>query len=330
MAGSSIAAPSAAPWVTDFLNAAYFARADEERDLDDLRLAQCILATRWALHAPRRLGARNLPAFHRAFGAARLRQEGRLDRESLLAGGGELVGDWFPDAYADSRRRAHGVAFASIAARREFDPALRQRHSALGPLTPPTCPEGEREWETYDPVALPDPDAALAFVRDPARWPDFGSELGRFTAVRAGGLDGQTFEIEINVQPMPRLPIFTRGYVTCTEVHRAGRSLERRVAELAVHIDVLPADASPLALVVLTTHHGHFLGRALSHLLVFESAGRAFIRDVGCWDPLPWHLRKGYEHGGQDAQVAFWGPQPPRRSMLAQLAVVSTAQGSAS
>ena len=39
MAGSSIAAPGAIAWVTDFLNAAYYARADDERDVDDLRLA---------------------------------------------------------------------------------------------------------------------------------------------------------------------------------------------------------------------------------------------------------------------------------------------------
>ena len=31
MAGSSIAAPSAAGWVTDFLNAAYFARREADR-----------------------------------------------------------------------------------------------------------------------------------------------------------------------------------------------------------------------------------------------------------------------------------------------------------
>ena len=40
MAGSSIAAPDAAGWVTDFLNAAYYRRAaSDERDVDDLRLA---------------------------------------------------------------------------------------------------------------------------------------------------------------------------------------------------------------------------------------------------------------------------------------------------
>lgn len=41
MAGSSIAGRDAAFWVTDFLNAAYYRRAAEERDVDDLRLMIC-------------------------------------------------------------------------------------------------------------------------------------------------------------------------------------------------------------------------------------------------------------------------------------------------
>ena len=38
-AGSALAAPDAAGWVTDFLNAAYSARPAAERDVADLRLA---------------------------------------------------------------------------------------------------------------------------------------------------------------------------------------------------------------------------------------------------------------------------------------------------
>ena len=47
MAGSSIAGRDAAPWVTDFLNAAYYRRDADERQVDDLRLAFCILTTYW-------------------------------------------------------------------------------------------------------------------------------------------------------------------------------------------------------------------------------------------------------------------------------------------
>ncbi len=326
MMGSSIAAPSAAPWVTDFLNAAYYARPEGERDVADLRLAHCILSTRWALHAPRRLGVRDLPAFHRAFGSLRARSHGLLDRAALLEGAADLIGDWFPDAVVDERRRAYGMAFSTAAARREFAPELRQRHGALGPLTPPTHPPAERSWATYPPVELPDPRRALAMLRSPARWPDFGSELGSFTPVRSGGLSGQTFEIEIVLQIAPRVPVLTRAYVTCTRVLRAGGPLSRWIAAISAHVeDVLPPDASALTMIVLTTHRGHFLGNAISHLLVFAQDGRSYVRDIGCWDPLPRHLEAGYAHGGHEAQQAFWGPQPAARSMLAQLALVSAA-----
>ena len=71
MSGSSIAAPDAAPWTTDFLNAAYFRRDLELRDIDDLRLAFAILTTRWHRLGHRRLRATDAPAFHRAFGRHR-------------------------------------------------------------------------------------------------------------------------------------------------------------------------------------------------------------------------------------------------------------------
>lgn len=47
MTGSSIAGRDAAGWVTDFLNAAYYRRSVQERDVDDLRLAFCVLTTYW-------------------------------------------------------------------------------------------------------------------------------------------------------------------------------------------------------------------------------------------------------------------------------------------
>jgi hypothetical protein len=72
MPGSSIAAPTAVGWVTDFLNAAYFARPARERSLDDLRLAFCVLTTRWARKGGGRLGATDVLGFHRAFGPHRL------------------------------------------------------------------------------------------------------------------------------------------------------------------------------------------------------------------------------------------------------------------
>jgi hypothetical protein len=47
------------------------------------------------------------------------------------------------------------------------------------------------------------------------------------------------------------------------------------------------------------------------------------VRDVGMWDPLPAHLSAPYAMAGKAAQKAFWEPDPPELSMLAQLALVS-------
>jgi hypothetical protein len=324
MAGSSIATPGAAGWVTDFLTAAYFARPAGARDVDDLRLAHGILTTRWASHPHRRLGARDLGAFHRAFGAQRLRAGGRLERDTLLNGARDLLGDWFADAWADERRRAHGIAFRTVAERRAFDPASRARHAAVGALTPPAAPPAERQWTTYRPVPLPDADGALRFLRDPGRWPDMGSASGRFTALRTAGLHRNTFEIEVHAQALPRVAVATRGYVTCTSLHTGGRALTRAVDAILAHVaDALPDGGRPLALVALTTHAGHFMGRAVSNLLVFEAGGAAFIRDIGTWDPLPPHLAAPYAAAGRTAQKAFWEPEPPALSMLAQLARVT-------
>jgi hypothetical protein len=324
MTGSSIASPGAAGWVTDFLNAAYFARPVRLSEVADLRLAHGILTTRWASHPHRRLGARDLGAFHRAFGALRLRAGGRLDDAALREGAHALLGDWFGEAWDDERRRAHGIAFRTVAERRAFDPAVRARYAALGPLTPPLVPADERHWNTYRPVPLPDPDAALRFLREPARWPDMGSAGGRFTALHPGGLEGNTFEIEIHAAAMARFGVATRGYVTCTGLYTSARELAREVAELRPHLpDALPDGATALALVELTSHAGHFMGRAISRLLVFEVGGQAFIRDIGTWDRLPPHLAAPYAVAGKSAQRAFWEPDPPVLSMLAQLALVT-------
>jgi hypothetical protein len=331
MPGSSIAAGSAAGWVTDFLNAAYYAHSHEDRDPADLRLAHGILATRWHREA-RRLGARDLPAFARAWTALRLSTEGgrgRLTGEALLEGAAELLGPWFPEAWADPGRRAHGIAFETVAERRRFVPASRLHGSALAELTPPEAPSARRQRSTYPAVELPDPGAALALLQDPARWPDIGSGGGRFTAVRPGELEGQTFEIEVVLEAIPRAPVFTRGYVTCTALWLEGDRVlgpSVRALDSLVAGDVLPPGAEPLAHVELTTHAGHFLGRALSHLVAFRTVdGRAYIRDVGEWDPLPLPLAAAYAGGGAAAQHAFWGPDDPQLSMLVQLAQVSAA-----
>jgi hypothetical protein len=331
MAGSSIAAPGAIAWVTDFLNAAYYARAEEERDVEDLRLAHGIITTRWARHKRGRLGALDVLALNRAYGMLRLRRRGRLDGETLRQGARRLIGEWFPEAWDDDERRAYGIAFRSVDERHAFSPERRLERAALKPLTPPLREPADQRWATYDPVRLQNPDAALALITDPPRWPDIGCANGRFTPVRSSDLLGQTFEIEVVAEPTPRSPVFTRGYVTCTELH-LGDGAAEAAAELSERYGqgagpdarpLLTEGAEPLALVVLTTHEGHFLGRALSQLLVWRDSDGAWIRDVGAWDPLPPHLAAAYRSAGREAQQQFWGPAPEERSMLAQLARVT-------
>lgn len=332
MAGSSIATPAASAWVTDFLNAAYYAWPDRSRDVRDLRLAHGVITTRWAQGSGRRLGARDVVSLNRAYGRLRLRRGGRLDRNALMKGAGALIGDWFPAAWVDDQRRRHGVAFATVEEARAFSPEGRLRRAALRALTPPARRPADQQWATYDPVPLPDVDAALELLLEPARWPDIGSATGRFTAVRSTGLHGQTFEIEVVAEPSRRAPVFTRGYVTCTVLHTGGDDLAAAVDLLRSRYregtgeragPIMAPEAEPLALAILTTHQGHFLGRGLSHLLVWRDSQGAWIRDIGAWDPLPPHLAATYAAVGRTAQHEFWGPTPPERSMLAQLAIAT-------
>ena len=318
MAGSSIVAPSGIAWATRFLNAAFYARPREERSVDDLRFAHGVLSTLW-LERGRRLGARERRPLREAFG------EAQLDAAALRAGAERLLGDWFGAAWDDPARRAYGIAFRSEAERRSFDPGSRLRRGTLRALAGPRRPAERQTWSTYPPIPLPDPDAALSLLSDPPRWPDFCSSAGRFTPVRRGGLEGQTFEIHLALHPGPHALVATRGYVTCTAVQLAVRSSQLAEVGLVRRYvpEALPEGTRVLGYVELTTHKGHFMGRGISRLLVYELGGEAYVRDVGSWDRMSPLLAAGYRAGGHAAQVAFWGPDDPEAGMLAHLALVS-------
>jgi hypothetical protein len=336
MTGSSIAAPDAAPWITDFLNAAYFRRPADERAVDDLRLAHAILTTRWHRLGHRRLRAMDAAAFHRDFGRARFidgtrSARGTLSREQLLEGAERLHGPWFPDAYADAARRGWGIAFEDEADRAGYRPEVRQRTGRLGPLTPGTRPGKEQTWHTYPPVEVPSADGVIAALSQPETWPDYASELGRFTPVRAGGLAGQTFEIEVAAGTENGVPLYVRGYVTITRVvSREDReALDGYVRELNDGLarfgrdepPAVPEGADPVLAFDLTTHEGHFMGAGNNRLVLFEQDGAAYVRAAGTWDPMPWHLEQAYERAGREAQHAFWGQgADPAQSMLHQIA----------
>ena len=336
MTGSSIAGRDAAFWVTDFLNAAYYRRAAGERAVDDLRLAFCVLTTYWYRKASgRRLHMSDLRAFHRAFGAGRFANDessrGTLSREQLLQGANRLLGDWFADAYADDARRAWGVAFPTAEERAAYDPAQRMKLARVGQLTPECAPPEEQVWHTYPPVQMPSVEAVIDALTRPETWPDYASEIGRFTPLRAGGLDGQTFEIEVAAGTSAGRPIFTRGYVTITKLVTPDdpAALAQWFAELEEGLErygddeprAVPEGATPVVGFDLTTHRGHFMGAGHNRLLLYAHAGRAWVRAAGTWDPMPWHVERAYELAGKEAQHAFWGQgEVVALSMLHQLA----------
>jgi hypothetical protein len=335
MAGSSIAARDAAPWVTDFLNAAYFRRG-EDRDVEDLRLAFTILTTYWYGKEPgQRLRLTDLPAFDSAFRSLRLdtasTPRGVLSHEQLQNGASALLGGWFPDAYADDARRGWGIAFASVEERDAYDPDRRMQLARLGELTPESAPAEEQVWHTYPPVEMPSAEATIAALTRPETWPDYATEIGRFTPLRASGLAGQTFEIEVAAGTASGRPVFTRGYVTITDLvtpddpdalARWFDALEegmRRYGDGEPRI--VPEGGTPLVGFDLTTHQGHFMGSGHNRLVLYTHEDRAWVRAAGTWDPMPWHVERAYKMAGKEAQHAFWGQgDVAELSLLHQLA----------
>lgn len=333
MSGSTLASASAAAWITDFLNAAYYAKDLTSRDLSDLRLAFTILTTYWHRNGARQLGAADVVRFHRALGTARLRgtggRTGTLDTASLLDGGARLIGDWFPAAAQDWERLGWGIAFPTPADKAAYDPEIRLAQTRLGALTPPAAPVSEQVWHTYPPVEVPDAAATAAAVLAVEHWPDYASELGRFTPLRRGGLDGQTFEIEVVGFPSPRTPVFTRGYVTITTLVTADDpavrdawvdDVRRGFADRPGEMPPIPDGAEVHAGFDLTCHAHHFMGNAKNRLVLYTHDGRSYLRAAGTWDPMQRHLAQLYERVGRESQHAFWGMGSPEESMLHQIA----------
>jgi hypothetical protein len=321
MTGSSIAGHDAAAWITDFLNAAYYRRDTAERDIDDLRLALCILTTYWQRKPDRhRLHIGDLPHFHHAFGHNRFATiqsaRGTLSRAQLLDGAAQLLGEWFPAAYADDARRGWGIAFQTAAERAAHDPGRRLALARLGKLTPEHAPIEEQVWHTYPPVEMPSAEDVIAALTAPETWPDYASEIGRFTPLRPGGLNGQTFEIEVAATAAGQ-PMFTRGYVTITNLvtPEQPQQLAAWFAALEQGLErygdneprAVPDGGQPLVGFDLTTHQGHFMGNGHNRLLLYTHDGKAWVRAAGTWDPMPWPISTAYRIAGREAQHAFWG-----------------------
>ncbi len=345
MAGSSIARRDAAAWVTDFLNAAYYRRPAAEREVDDLRLAFSVLTTYWYRKPDRsRLRLSDLSAFHRAFGGHRFATaesaRGTLSREQLLGGSAALLGDWFPAAYADDARRGWGIAFPTGEDREAYDPEERLKLARVGRLTPESAPVEEQVWHTYPPVEMPSAEGVIAALTAPETWPDYASEVGRFTPLRHGGLDQQLFEIEVAAGTGAGWPVFTRGYVTVTTLVTPAdpaalsqwfAALEEGLARFGTDEPrAVPEGGDPLVGFDLTTHEGHFMGSGHNRLVLYTLDGTPWVRAAGTWDPMPWHINQAYRVAGREAQHAFWGQgNIVAQSMLHQLALRVAARAQA-
>jgi len=176
---------------------------------------------------------------------------------------------------------------------------------------------------------MPSVEAAVAALTAPETWPHYATEIGRFTPLRAGGLDGQTFEIEGTASGRP---MFTRGYVTITRLVTPDvpQALAAWLSELQDGLarygddepSAVPGGGQPVVGFDLTTHQGHFMGNGHNRLLLYTHEGNAWVRAAGTWDPMPWHIAQAYRPVGRDAQHAFWGQgNVAAQSLLHQLAL---------
>jgi hypothetical protein len=213
-----------------------------------------------------------------------------------------------------------------------YDPTRRLAVARLGKLTPGSGPPDHQMWHTYAPVEMPSVAGTMSALTRPETWPDYASELGRFTPLRPGGLEGQTFEIEVAAGTESGRPIFTRGYVTITRLVTPDDPDALRIyfEELEAGLSrygedeppAVPEGGEPVVGFDLTTHEGHFMGAGHNRLILYRARGRTWVRAAGTWDPMPWHVAQSYRVAGRAAQHAFWGQgDVARLSMLHQLAL---------
>ena len=139
----------------------------------------------------------------------------------------------------------------------------------------------DQVWHTYPPVEMPSVEGVIDALTRPETWPDYASEIGRFTPLRPGGLAGQTFEIEVAAGTRSAVPVFTRGYVTITTLVTPDdpKALHDWFEALEVGLEqhgeprALPDGAEPVVGFDLTTHRGHFMGSGHNRLLLLHARG---------------------------------------------------------
>jgi hypothetical protein len=118
----------------------------------------------------------------------------------------------------------------------------RLRHARLGPLSPPAAALSDQTWHTYPPVPIPGVDDLVAVLEATDTWSHFPTDVGRFTALRSGPLQGQTFEIEAIAELARHAPMLTRGYVTVTQVLDRSQpdTLSEQLAAISTNLAAMP------------------------------------------------------------------------------------------
>jgi hypothetical protein len=129
-----------------------------------------------------------------------------------------LLGEWFPDGYADDARRGYGIAFRTPEEKDRFQPEALLELADVGVLTPGVAPGSEQVRHTYSPVEVDSAERVIGALSATETWPDYATEVGRFTPLQSSPLLGQTFEIQVVAGSAFGRPVFQRGYVTVTSL----------------------------------------------------------------------------------------------------------------
>ena len=123
--------------------------------------------------------------------------------------------------------------------------------------------------------------------------------------------------------------MFTRGYVTATGLHDDPATIAASSARRSSTSPRSPPGGDAAAsLLELTTHGGHFLGAAVSRLVIWEDADGAALSATsasGTRSRPTSRSRSGWPAGRRS--VAFWGGGAPEDSMLHQLGARRVAPG---
>ena len=136
--------------------------------------------------------------------------EGRLDRDALLEGADALLGDWFAAAWADERRRAHGIAFRTVAERGAFDPASRARHAAVGALARPSHRRTSAAGPRTGPWRCRTPTPPFAACAIPAAGPTWARPPDASPRCEPPACAKHVRD-EVHAQALPRVTVATRG-----------------------------------------------------------------------------------------------------------------------